>query len=162
MTDDLIAFLRARLDEDEQIANAATPPPWVAQVGAGSNPDDGRKHTLVGRVAVDVPGRQKWLYSGNEHGGTAVHIANWDPARVLADVDAKRKIVDAYLPSGGDPHPGLPCINYEGQDPAEYFSYDSCERHIAASARLLRSDYVLRLLALPYVDHPDYREEWRP
>lgn len=21
---------------------------------------------------------------------------------------------------------------------------------------------VLRLLALPYVDHPDYREEWRP
>jgi hypothetical protein len=23
-------------------------------------------------------------------------------------------------------------------------------------------DYVARLLALPYVDHPDYREEWKP
>jgi len=27
---------------------------------------------------------------------------------------------------------------------------------------LVLGDGVLRLLALPYADHPDYRQEWRP
>ena len=52
-----------------------------------------------------------------------------DPARVLAEVAAKRRIVehcevDHLVASPGDP-------------------------------------YVLQLLALPYADHSDWREEWR-
>lgn len=52
-------------------------------------------------------------------------------ARVLAECEAKRRIVES-----------------------------------ARSSRTFRcedwADEVLRLLALPYADHPDYRDEWRP
>ena len=53
-----------------------------------------------------------------------------NPARVLAECEAKRRIV-------------------------EHCDFD----HLARSPG---DPYVLRLLALPYADHPDYREEWRP
>lgn len=134
--DDLVAFLRARLEEDEA-------EDW---------------HRRACQTHTKMPANAPLLF-----GPGAPLTCNCPvPERLMAEVDAKRKIVDAYLPAGQDPHPGLPCINYEGQDPAAYSGYDSCERHIAANARLLRSDYVLRLLALPYTDHPDYSEEWRP
>lgn len=87
---------------------------------------------------------------------------HFDKDRVLCEIEAKRAIVDAYLPPGTDPHPGLPCINFDGQDPADYTRHDTCSRHLAASKRLLHFDYVLRLLALPYADHADYQETWRP
>lgn len=60
-----------------------------------------------------------------------------DPARVLAECEAKRRIVEAH--SAWDEN--------EWQSPA-YFSAPM--------------DEVLALLALPYVGHPDFREEWRP
>lgn len=34
------------------------------------------------------------------------------------------------------------------------------EDHVGGDPRV--SSYVLRLLALPYADHPDYHEEWKP
>ena len=89
-------------------------------------------------------------------------IADHDPARVLREIDAKRQIVDAYLPPGSDPHPGLPCINYEGQRPIHYDDTEACWRHLESSKRLLHHDYVLRLLAAVYADRPGYREDWRP
>jgi hypothetical protein len=58
------------------------------------------------------------------------------PDRVLADVQAKRKIIDEA----------------EGYH-AELEYGDNGEWAF---------DCVLRLLALPYADHLDYREEWRP
>jgi hypothetical protein len=134
---DLVAFLRARLDEYE------------------ANEDWHRRECQThqrmpeGAPPIFMPGAP---LSCN------CPVPEW----MMADVEGKRRIVDAYLPPGENPHPGLPCVNYEGQDPASYDGYDSCERHIAANAKLLRSDFVLRLLALPYASHPDYREEWRP
>jgi len=53
-------------------------------------------------------------------------------AHVLADCDAKRRIIAA---------------DWRADDSGE--------------ATLIRQD-VLRLLALPYADHPDYDETWRP
>ena len=51
-------------------------------------------------------------------------LARHDPARVLAECEAKRQIVQ------------------NAQDPGD--------------------DLFVAILALPYADHPDYREEWRP
>lgn len=147
---DLVTFIRARLDEDEHLASGATPAPWTAKVGEGWRASDGRAHTLVGRIAVDVPGRQKWLYSGNEHGGTALHIANWDPARVQAEVDAKRRILDLHPCAGGDVNEPF-CL--------------TCTPDEALYGESLAGRWpcpTLRLLALPFSDHPSYREEWRP
>jgi hypothetical protein len=127
--------LGERLDEDERIVREANTSPEMV--------------TGIPRSYAAAP--------------VALHIAEFaDPARVLREIDAKRAIVDAYLPPGEDPHPGEPCINYEGQDPAEYSGHDGCWRHLEASKRLLHHDYVLRLLALPYADRDGYRAEWAP
>lgn len=107
MSSDLVTFLRARLDEDEQVARQVTmcegddPSLWVL--------DDDYKHdTLV-----------------------------IDSARVLAEVAAKRRMVEQCGEAAAD------AINY------------------AREARDLADD-TLRLLALPFSDHPDYDESWRP
>lgn len=65
-------------------------------------------------------------------------------------------------------------INYEGRPPKEYeIEYESKRRIVAACDPIYGTDgweyddapelayTTLRLLALPYADHPDYREEWR-
>lgn len=131
MSDELVAFLRARLDETEWSAKAAK--------------DAAAKRTHY---------RASMLAS---------------IARELRDVEAKRRIVAAYLPPGSDPHPGLPCTDDLEDDPdGELYAAalpwpdGPCVRHLEASKRLLHHDYVLRLLASVYSDHPDYRNEWRP
>lgn len=130
--DDLVAFLRARLDEDEAAARAASAGPWVQQVGYISGGPDGRVH-----VAQQA---QAW---------NADHIARHDPARVLAEIDAKRRIVDLHAPARPRalPHrePGcLTCTTAQVWDTAA--GEATCE--------------TLRLLALPYAGHPGYRETW--
>jgi hypothetical protein len=35
-----------------------------------------------------------------------------------------------------------------------------CDRMLGAEPVI--ADHFLRILAVPYADHPDYREEWRP
>ncbi|MFF4433630.1 DUF6221 family protein, partial [Streptomyces sp. NPDC001513] len=68
--------------------------------------------------------------------GPADHIARFDPARVMTEVDAKRAIVDAY---DGSP----------GSDDATATSHEGLHTAVL-------------LLASVYADHADYREEWRP
>ena len=71
--------------------------------------------------------------------GDAAHIAAHDPARVLRNVEAKRGIVDdlAEVIRWG-----------ERKGPDYQDGVDACER-------------TLKRLALPYADHPGFREEWR-
>lgn len=134
MTADLVAFLRARLDEDERIARAATPGPWE------QTPE------RVGFLAseeywdvVDCSGTP----AAREN---AEHIARHDPARVLADIDAKRQLI---------------ALHQEKQE--QGYGSDFCAE--CGFGEVSQSYYpcgTLRLLALPYAGHPDYREEWRP
>jgi hypothetical protein len=77
--DDLIAWLRAQLDDDERVAREAGDDAMTWHPGAEAVYDDLR--TLA--VAP---------FGGTLH--EAQHIARWDPARVLAEVDAKRRILD--------------------------------------------------------------------
>ncbi|WP_326779695.1 DUF6221 family protein [Streptomyces longwoodensis] len=161
--DELVVWLRAQLDEDERIARGATPGPWKWTRGDGSpwEPTASGWLDYTGEyLAGDGDGATLFGPGMTPH-ADAVHIALHDPARVLREIDAKRRIVDTYLAPGEDPHPGLPCINYEGQRPIHYDDHESCWRHLKANEHLVRHDYVLRLLALPYADRPGYREEWR-
>lgn len=86
--EDLITWLRACLDDDEETAKAATPGPWKA-----INADEygAEVHTADGRTAVAC---------SREGGGVgledALHIARHDPAAVLEDVEAKRAVLDEY------------------------------------------------------------------
>jgi len=91
-----------------------------------------------------------------------VHIARWDPARVLREVEAKRRIVDGH--------------RYEISSETAYDDYDDVSdsyRRVVhhtvtcaicgwASDDRTSGCMTLRLLALAHADHPDYRLEWRP
>lgn len=73
-------------------------------------------------------------------------------------IEAHTAILDA-VQRGLDGHPGE-CINYIGQDPAAYSSYDSCERHIEWAKTTLPL-YAAQLVTLAYQHWPGFREEWR-
>ncbi|MET8773362.1 DUF6221 family protein [Streptomyces sp. NPDC004658] len=92
--DDLITFLRARLDEDEQTARAAHAPNWST---------DGRRGLHYGV-------EDGWMADALTT-GDADHIARHDPARVLREVEAKRMIVERFADlSGEDWKPSAPRV----------------------------------------------------
>lgn len=145
--DDLIAFLRARLDEDETAARAATWGPWVVGPTFGGENNrvyvqpDGPGIDTIGTcvIAGQVSNVPQWR-------ANAQHIARWDPERVLAEVEAKRALVDlaeATLADGA---------GNERDEQGVFFSNPIARR---------RMRDALRLLAQPHAEHPDYRPEWR-
>ncbi|MEU9167038.1 DUF6221 family protein [Streptomyces sp. NPDC048420] len=162
MKDNLVDFLRARLDEDDAFAEMA-----VATVGGGEWLMRGRSGQ-EGPVEEKSNGHVVVPDTGVPDRLEAVHIARHNPARVRREVKAKLAILDMYRPGATDPHPGLPCTNSVHFDPYgdEYDPDVICERHSRAVDErpdgAFGNDMVLRLLALPYADHPDYRPEWAP
>lgn len=81
--DDLIAWLRVQLDEDERVARRVGGLRWRALDGSGELvASDGRSAEVFGEIHWE---------------GVGQHIARWDPARVLAEVEAKRRIVDEAI-----------------------------------------------------------------
>lgn len=164
---DLAEFLLARITEDEAAAKSAAvlppravPPPeavtsgpfvrageWGWGGGSFRPLDDPVTSAALGLADSDSPyyvtAADGWDESEptgarydvatvpNDH-DAARHIARWDPARVLAECEAKRQIVER-------------CAAVDFAMPSTHLAHG-----------------VLALLALPYADHPDYRDEWRP
>ena len=131
---DLVEFLTARLNEDEQAARAA---------------DDDLGY-LIGAVEYSYPKEEV-----DER-----HALRHAPPRVLAEVDAKRRILDEHA------------LTVEKGD-ADPYDSSTGERRLAeysvtcavcgwASDDRTSACRTLRLLALPYADHPNYDEAWRP
>ena len=139
-------FLAARYDEEQRLAEAATPGPWA--VGGELlapylprdfvhaphyKPEGFSQGQHVGDASVADGGMGPWAVSVRGSGfpfANAQHIAAHDPARVLADIAAKRAIVAHYVYMLGD-------------DLAEYL------------------EPLLHMLAAPYATHPDFKPEWR-
>ncbi|MEV5085930.1 DUF6221 family protein [Streptomyces sp. NPDC056159] len=96
-------------------------------------------------------------------GGPALeaHIVRHDPARVLRELDAKRRILALYATATED-RTALRARMREviDKDPDEFSRLHRQESELIEMAG--RMAPVVRLLALPYVDRPGYREEWRP
>ena len=135
--DDLVQFLRDRLDEDETIAREA------AHYEAGHwTTKDGYPVSVADELpeAADTFERVVAFDEGSPSEEQAAHIARHDPARVLAEVEAKRLALDHYtelqrLAKGGV---------------AIY--------RTAAGAVGVQ----VQIMAMPYADHPAYKEAWRP
>lgn len=68
-------------------------------------------------------------------------------ARVLAEADAKRRIVERHR----HPHPCRESLVTVSREPG-----------VAVEIEIRWPCEVLQLLALPYAEHPDYAESWRP
>lgn len=154
--DDLIAFLRARLDECESAARAA----FSGQADPENGWGESRTHGYAGVTITP--------HVGHIHEDVqAAHVVKWNPARVLADVAAKRQITEAYERTAVEEREknrafmtalkrgdgGIETLRQIPLLQADHRDADGRKRGLALP---------VRLLALPYVDHPDYREEWRP
>ncbi|GLY87512.1 DUF6221 family protein [Actinoallomurus iriomotensis] len=157
---DLLTFLRARFDEDDRAARLAAD--YRSRPSDYDASDEERWHWVAGRtgrhvhVGAGYPNdyhRGVELRSVNEYpkrsepglsphhvlalssavdNWTADHIARHDPARVTSEIEAKRRILELFDASRGGREQGRPGW----------------------------AEDVLRLLALPYAEHPDYRAEW--
>lgn len=139
-------FLTARLGDDEAYAREAAAefgPDWI-EIWSGTVD-----------LTANLPGRQPpdgrhWdAHVVTNDARVSCHMVRWDPARALADVAAKRAIVAAHE-------------TFESRvEAATYTGYDALNYH-RDQGTLSALKGTLRYLALPYADHPDYDERWRP
>lgn len=147
----LIEFLRARLDEDERAALNASPGPWtygdIDSIAGGTiyDPTVAIVSVQCDTFGAEIDPRIRRRRTYREANANGEHIARFDPARVLAEVDAKRRIVDLCKD---------PMIEVTG-------AFDT-ERVFVLGQGEPWAPGVLRLLALPYSDHPDYDPAWSP
>jgi hypothetical protein len=150
----LVEFLRACLDEDETMARAADvkqgDPEWVVHEAALTGGEwfrvrsklDVRPIALVQRIDGDNGEPAAVLDASS----VATHIARHDPATVLADVAAKRRVLNSlenavYMRDSGDPSP-VPWVR---------------QIHGASVAAL---ECAVLALAQAYAGRPGWREEW--
>lgn len=112
MSTDPTAWLLGQVDEDERIAQAAPRRDWTVYLAGDSDTGE-----LTEQRVLD-------------------HVARHDPARVLAEVAAKRAILDLH--DQGD----------KADECAICFAVWPCG--------------TLRALATVYADRDGYDERWRP
>jgi hypothetical protein len=124
----LTDFLLARIKEDEAAARAAGVGAWEAGERCVW------RESPIATLDIVTDGAAG--DGGVETPEIADHIARHDPARVLAECEAKRRIV-------------------------EYGHRAALETEDRFAIYGLAIADVLRALAQPYADHPDWREEWR-
>ncbi|MFD0902348.1 DUF6221 family protein [Actinomadura sediminis] len=120
---DLVEFLRQRLNEDEQAARSAMVA-LGAENGMPSWPDYQTYDTPEIDTAQD-------------------YLTRFQPARVLAEVEAKRRIIEEHAPT---PTPG-------GLSPL-YCGTGEAWSHLDGSC------VTLRLLAQGYRHRDGWRKEW--
>jgi hypothetical protein len=137
-------FLLARIAEDEDAAKGPLTQKWFA-VGTEFPDEDSHPSEML-RGYVDSKGL---AVTEDGDGPSVWHIARHDPARVLAECEAKRRIV-AW------------CSERERIQVAPFLSDPPREAEFVPGPLKHEADGpVLRLLALPYADHESYQPEWR-
>ncbi|KFK87830.1 hypothetical protein IX27_18235 [Streptomyces sp. JS01] len=134
MTDALLAFLKARLDDDERVARAcAGDGTWTVEDLEVYAPD----------LSDDV----------------RTQAARHDPARTLREVEAKRAALAAYSATVSAREEAARLVQK-----ARTSGWDPIMAELEESSAIHKRDAlyeVLRLLALPYSDHPGYEEALR-
>jgi len=130
---------------------------------------------LLARIADDEAAAAHAKEALGWTDSTSVQIAGrefYDPARVLAECEAKRRIVEANSGSvrakrdapkhtvrfDGDGR----TIEMEGLLLSLRLSPEQSEAFMATWYEPVPPNATLCALASVYADHPDYREEWRP
>ena len=152
----LTEFLIARLDEDEAVARAAAVRPLRGRGRYGplgtvyDRPPEQKDVDAIGVVWY----RHDDGWSGSDTGSFPAglaHFERFDPARVLADVAAKRGILEL--------HPTSEYRAYWVKDaPTTYRCF--CQEEDGVIQGVEPCD-TKRLLAQPYHAHPDFDPAWK-
>lgn len=133
--DPMVEFVLARVAEYEAAARAASPGGWhygdVDSVAGGTLYDKSR---TIASLIYEQPGDHDGSIVRHllepEADANGAHIARHDPARVLAECEAKRRIVENHL------------------------------RHSPGERGYGASRYAVAALARAHSDHPDYQARW--
>jgi hypothetical protein len=167
VTEAIVAFLRARLDEAAAEAERLGGEEWA---WCFSMPSGGEMH---GRLSVVTTGTDP--FTGEEtrfshpndpfamlpkdaadrYGDRMLHIARHDPAHALRDIEAKRRILDLHTPTDTPTLADTQCPTCVTWD-HEAAIGDEAARPIAHPCPTLRHE------AAVYEQHPDYQATWRP
>jgi hypothetical protein len=129
MNNDLVAFLNARLDEEAALARCCDGDGCCGKWTARGDTVDFCQGDLTGF-----------------HPAIAQHVALHDPARVLREVEAKRRVLNRHTLSPAEGDPERP---WDDRDDCQF------------DGDLWPCDDLLDL-ALPYQDHPDFPERYKP
>lgn len=162
-------FLLARYDELEAAANAATGTHWSVKHEEATYGQDraeawavdtdarnvwqGRDLGTLAAVAVEYDRDYSIPSGGCEREPDAVHIARHDPAYVLADIAAKRRVVELHGPLGLTWWDVTMCARCQGDSAPVPDPLGS------GSTWTPNATYpcaTLLALAQPFADHPDY------
>ena len=140
---ELAEWLMQQIADDEAVAREAVPSitGWSVGLERAADRRSIVAHLVIPDDSADSSGiasdevtRTRWLT-------TAAHIARWHPARVLAECEAKRRIVEEHAWG-------------------EYVVGDGWRTCIADHEESPCT--TLRLLTMPYADRPGYDPAWRP
>jgi hypothetical protein len=89
------------------------------------------------------------------------HLDRHTPARVLAECEAKRRIVELHQPTPLVDHMEVECTcGFDDHRSRWCAGCGVCVYDEGEFARPFGNCPTVLLLALPYADHPDYRQEW--
>ncbi|MFD3777335.1 DUF6221 family protein [Streptomyces sp. NPDC058612] len=186
--EDLLQFLRDRLGDDEYAAQRAAalcgchPAAASWEFRDGDDKEDGRIHIVGDPHPIQMRKRRRLARRWNRTYADlfiAEHIVRHAPARVLAEVASKMRLVDASAADcpaacaqqGTHSFDGSCALRWRGpaqeEDGTQWLPVWETRAGIpmiVADRRELAppvtTEYTLRLLALPYAEHPDYRPEW--
>lgn len=153
--DELVGWLRGVLADDEKAAKATRPADLDETTGTwlsyehppGRFDEPGLKVAMVG--CVEVQDEVEWgvatvgQWDGAE--AVAVHIARYDPAQVLADIEAKKTVLDLH------DHSGVRWTGFPRADRQE--SYCVHDQQAAPCPTVLA-------LASAYRNRPGWNPEW--
>jgi len=110
----------------------------------------------LAQSAIDAhePG-YRWDQSDHADDADGAHAAHWNPWRVLSSCVAKRLVIAAHRDVG----PGLD-RRAEPDRSLKAHACSTCGQYDEYAIEW--PCYTLRVLAIDWVEHPDYRLEWRP
>ncbi|HEX5205923.1 MAG TPA: DUF6221 family protein [Actinoplanes sp.] len=146
MTAALVAFYRARLDADEAVARDATAGPWTTR-NLGRHDGSAIVTDTGERTPLGLPvGQTLGSMHGPRGAADGSHIARHDPARVLAEVAAKRETIRMWEEA------------VDFVEIAKSHGREATHYEVAAESYL----NVIRRDAAVHREHPEYDPSWAP
>jgi len=151
----LTEFLLARIYDDECLAR------WAFAYHNDNGPDWSERWS--GAVEMGGDGHELLLCNDS---GVSRHIVNFDPARVLAECEAKRKIIAFHeswpvlvqTPTkfDQDPIPGVDNLDNYTYRMSQEIAWATTREYVARFGVDPPTAPMLAALAAVYADHPDY------
>ncbi|MER7213185.1 DUF6221 family protein [Streptosporangium sp. NPDC000239] len=175
MTNDLIAFLGARLDEDQAWAEACQGHRWqwvrseddqVVTANPAQEECLDEDSYGISLRSVENPDQEPSPIGHAEgvESSVAGHIVRHDPARVLRDVSADRKLLARYAEAVKEQEEALAAFRV-ARDEWGSSSEEYADAYKDWSDALLREGAFLTVIkdrVARFSDHPGYLQEWAP